>query len=100
MMPKVVITLAVTNTKTGEIRDVEFVVIKNNFTCLMGSTTVQQMGLLTVHRDKFVAEVKQSKMSEGTDKKTTIRDRNKTMLILPLIVKGNAPLRTLGLKAP
>ena len=80
MTPKVVTTLAVTNTKIGESRDVEFVVAKNNFTCLMGSTAIQEMGLLTVHGDKFVAEVKQSQLNESTARKTTIHDRKNTTL--------------------
>ena len=80
MTPKGVTTLAVTNRKIGESRDVEFVVVKNNFTWLMGSTTVQEMGLLTVHGDKFVAEVKQSQVNESTARKTMIRDRKNTTL--------------------
>ena len=79
MTPTGVTTLAVTNTKTGETVDVEFVVVKNYYTCLMRSTTVQEMGLITVHRGTFVAETKQSRVNETSARKTTIRDRKKTI---------------------
>ncbi len=46
-----------TNPKTHEKHEVDFVVVQNDLTCLIGSTTVQEMGLLTVHADEFVAEV-------------------------------------------
>ena len=90
-------TLAVTNTKIGESQDVEFFVVKKSFTCLMGSTTVQEMGLLTVHGDKFVAEVKQSQVNKSTARKTMIRDRKKTTLNA-VDGKGKCPHTKVGVE--
>ena len=64
-------TLTVTNPKTHEKHEVEFVVVQNDLTCLLGSTTVQEIGLITVHADQFVAEVKGSPQSKRTDERKT-----------------------------
>ena len=63
-------TLTVTNPKTHEKHEVEFVV-QNDLTCLIGSTAVQEMGLITVHADQFVAEVKGSPQNKRTDERKT-----------------------------
>ena len=62
MSPVGATTLTMTNPKTHEEHEVEFVVVvlQNDLTCVIGSTTVQEMGPLTVHADQFVAEVNSS----------------------------------------
>ena len=50
-------TLKVTNPKTGEHADVEFTAMKNGLTCLLGIQTVQEMGLLPINSDKFIASL-------------------------------------------
>ena len=64
-------TLIVTNPKTHEKHEVEFVVVQNDLTCLIGSTTVQEIGLITVHADQFVAEVKGSPQNKRTNERKT-----------------------------
>ena len=64
-------TLTVTNPKTHEKHEVDFVVVQNDLTCLIGSTTVQEMGLLTVQADQFVAEVNGSPQDKRTDGRKT-----------------------------
>ena len=49
----------------------EFVVVQNDLTCLIGSTTFQEIGLITVHADQFVAEVKGSPQNKRTDERKT-----------------------------
>lgn len=51
------VTLKVTNPKTGEDADVEFTVVKNGLACLLGVKTVQEMGLLTINTEKFIAQL-------------------------------------------
>ena len=55
--------------KTHEKHEVDFVAVQNDLTCLIGSTTVQEM--LTVHADQFVAEVKGSPQNKRTDERKT-----------------------------
>ena len=67
MSPVGATTLTVTNPKTREKHEVDFVVVQNDLTCVIGSTTVQEMGLITVHADQFVAEEKCSTKNKRTD---------------------------------
>ena len=69
MSPVCATKLTVTNPKTHEKHEVDFVVVQNDLTCLIGSTTVQNMGLLTVHAEQFVAEVKGSPKNKRTDER-------------------------------
>ena len=50
---------------------VDFVVVQNDMACLIGSSTVQEMDLLTVHADQFVAEVKGSPQNKRADGRKT-----------------------------
>lgn len=50
-------TLEVTNPKTGSCTNINFIVVPNDLACLLGLTTVQELNLLTVNEDKFVAAV-------------------------------------------
>ncbi len=70
-------TLTVTNPKTHEKHEVDLVVVQNDLTSLIGSTTVQEMGLLTVHADQCVAEVKGSQQNKRTDERKTV-DESRT----------------------
>ena len=47
--------LIVRNPKTEKKYSIEFVVVPDTLTPLIGARTVQQMGLITVHEDKFVS---------------------------------------------
>ena len=71
MSPVGATTLTVTNPKTREKHEVDFVVVQNDLTCVIGSTTVQEMGLITVHADQFVAEEKCSTKNKRTDERRT-----------------------------
>ena len=44
----------VTNPKTGKKYLLEFVVVPDDLTLLLGAHTAQQMELITVHEDQFV----------------------------------------------
>ena len=69
MNPVCATKLTVTHPKTHEKHEVDFVVEQNDLTCLIGSTTVQKMGMLTVHAEQFVAEVKCSPKNKRTDER-------------------------------
>ena len=60
MVPKGTVTLLTTNPKTRGKENVDFVVVANGPTCLMGTAKVQSMGLLTVHDERFINNVKSS----------------------------------------
>ena len=47
--------LKVKNPKTGKKFSVEFVVVPDDLTPLIGTRTAQQMELITVHDDKFIS---------------------------------------------
>ena len=51
-------TLPLRNIHTGEEKQVQFVVVPNDFSCLLGVNTIQDMGLITVHNDRFLARIK------------------------------------------
>ena len=72
MSPVGATTLTVTNPKTREKHEVDFVVVQNDLSCPIGSTTVQEMRLLTVYADQFVAEVKGSKQNKRTAERKTV----------------------------
>ena len=46
-----------TNVKTGTKDEVDFVVVDNGLTCLIGSTTIQAMGLMTIHVERFISKI-------------------------------------------
>ena len=48
--------LDVTNPKSGETRKVLFTVVRNGFTNLLGVNTIQEMNLLTINSDNFIAK--------------------------------------------
>ena len=71
MSPVGATTLTVTNPKSHEKHEVDFVVVHNDLICLIGSTTVQEMGLMTVPADQFVSKVKGSPQNKRTDERKT-----------------------------
>ena len=50
-------TLAMTNPHTDETRETDFVVVPNNYECLLGLKTVQELNLITMNTDKFISKV-------------------------------------------
>ena len=57
--------LRVKNPKTQGYTDVNFTIVNNNLTCLLGTETVQEMGLDTVKNDKFIANINMSNTDLG-----------------------------------
>ena len=57
LTPKGTAKLMTTNVKTGTKDEVDFVVVDNGLTCLIGSTTIQEMGLMTIHGEGFISKV-------------------------------------------
>ena len=55
MKPIGIMRLKVKNPKTGKKYLVEFVVVPDDLTPLIGTRTAQQMELITVHDDKFIS---------------------------------------------
>ena len=55
MKPLGTTRLKVTNPKTGKKYSIEFVVVPDDLTPLLGARTAQQMELITVHKDHFVS---------------------------------------------
>lgn len=56
--------LEVTNPRTNETRVATFTVVPNGFQCLLGLKTVKEMGLITIHNDKFVAKVQSTQLGD------------------------------------
>ena len=54
LRPRGVTRLLVKNPKTKKKYSIEFVVVPDNFTPLIGARTAQQMNLITIHTDNFV----------------------------------------------
>ena len=57
LTPKGTAKLMTTNVNTGTKDEVDFVVVDNGLTCLIGSTTIQAMGLMTIHGERFISKV-------------------------------------------
>ena len=55
MKPIRITRLKVKNPKPGKKYSVEFVVVPDDLTPLIGARTAQQMELITVHDDKFIS---------------------------------------------
>ena len=51
------VTLEILNPKNAQVSDADFIVIPNYFSCLLGLSTVQEMGLFTINKENFIAEV-------------------------------------------
>jgi hypothetical protein len=50
-------TLKITNPKNEEETVVDFIVVPNDYSCLLGLSTIQQMGLLTINDGNFIAHI-------------------------------------------
>ncbi|CAB3995988.1 Hypothetical predicted protein [Paramuricea clavata] len=50
-------TLKITNPKNEEETVVDFIVVPNDYSCLLGLSTIQQMGLLTINDANFIAHI-------------------------------------------
>ena len=50
-------TLEVLNPKNAQVRETDFIIVPNDFSCLLGLKTVQEMGLFTINDDNFIAQV-------------------------------------------
>ena len=50
-------TLQLLNPKNAQVSEVDFIVVPNDFSCLLGLKTVQEMGLFTINDGNFVAQV-------------------------------------------
>ena len=44
-------------TKNTQVSEADIIVVTNDFSCLLGLKTVQEMGLFTINKDNFIAEV-------------------------------------------
>ena len=49
--------LTVTNLRTNQQQEVAFVVVPNHLVCLLGLETMKDMHLITVHEDRFIAQI-------------------------------------------
>jgi hypothetical protein len=56
--------LKVENPCTGEVSSHTFIIVPNNLTCLLGLTSIQKMGLVTVNDEKFIAKVDTQKLGD------------------------------------
>jgi transposase InsO family protein len=60
LAPLGVAKLNTTNPKNDEACQVQYIVVPNSYTSLFGLKTIQDMGLFTIHREKFIAQVETS----------------------------------------
>ena len=51
------VTLEVLNPKNTQVSEADFIVVPNDFSCLLGLITVQEMELFTINKENFIAEV-------------------------------------------
>ena len=51
------VTLEILNPKNAQVSEADFIVVPNDFSCLLGLKTVQEMGLFTINKENFIAEV-------------------------------------------
>ena len=58
------ITLDVVNPKTNEVFTIQFLVVNNNFHCLLGLEAVKSMNLVTVNCDTFIASVRNGSLGD------------------------------------
>ena len=56
--------LEVTNPHTNEICVATFIIVPNSFQCLLGLKSMKEMGLITIHNDKFVAKVQSTQLGD------------------------------------
>ena len=58
-------SLTIENPKTGKKNDVKFIVVHNDYTCLLGLKTIQDMNLFTVNNANFIANLSTDKAQFG-----------------------------------
>ena len=56
----------VVNEKTGQTLPITFTVVKNNLNCLLSLTTCQELGMVTINHDEFIAKVEEEPGLLGT----------------------------------
>ena len=71
MKPLGTTRLKVTNPKTGKKYLIEFDVVPDDLTPLLGARAAQQMGLITVHEDHFVPKRNHARISEALQQLTS-----------------------------
>jgi len=64
MKPLGEVDLDVINMRTSEQHKVTFVVVPNGLTCLLGLQTIQDMGLITINNQKFIAAVQTQQLGD------------------------------------
>ena len=64
MKPLGEVDLVTRNKKTGTTQSVKFIVVKNNLMNLLGSKTIQDMGLITVNKENFISSVKVNNLGD------------------------------------
>jgi hypothetical protein len=68
---------------TGEISSHTFIIVPNNLTCfILGLTSIQKMGLVTVNDEKFIAKVDTQKLGDLGEAALTV-DPDVTPKVLP-----------------
>lgn len=75
--------LTVINPKSGEEHQVTFVVVPNKYNCLLGLKTIQQLGLITVNNEKFIAKVESLSTLGDLGEASLTVDPNVKPTILP-----------------
>ena len=45
------------DTKNTQVSEADIIVVPNDFSCLLGLKTVQEMGLFTINKENFITEV-------------------------------------------
>ena len=51
------VTLEILNLKNTQVSEADFIVVPNDFSCLLGLITVQEIGLFTINKENSIAEV-------------------------------------------
>ena len=76
-------TLDVVNPKTNEVCTIQFLVVNNNFHCLLGLEAVKSMNLVTVNCDTFIASVRNESLGDFGSASLSVDVSTKPRVLLP-----------------
>lgn len=76
-------SLTLKNVKTGEENEIKFIIVPNSFQSLLGLKTIQQLGLVTVNQERFIAKIESSTNLDDLGEVSLMVDPSVKPKILP-----------------
>ena len=56
--------LTIVNSRTGIETEVKFIVVPNGFTNLLGPKTIQELGFITINKERFISQIATPRLSD------------------------------------